>query len=177
MSAKTDDPTLVGLHVFTRSGNGLPPFRCVGVMQKIGPIRMPDGTEIGSPGQPMGCCDHCGTGIADCYMIVSGDGKRFLVGSSCVERAGDAGLLRAYKNNPQVRALHAAKRKGLDDRKTAELDTLIQTNAAKLAGLPVKRYDGSMESQFDYLTRVIPMCGASGRARYLKFVKTLINQA
>ena len=38
----------------------------------------------------------------------------------------------------------------------------------------MKMWNGEMESQFEYLTRVIPMCGAAGRSRYLKHVKNIL---
>jgi len=72
------------IHPFEESGLGVGPFRCVGVETRVGPITLADGTQVGSPGQPMGSCAHCGTGIKDCYLIRSADGKRFVVGSSCV---------------------------------------------------------------------------------------------
>lgn len=48
----------------------------------------------GCPVQPGGTCDHCGTPIYDIYSFISADGKRFHVGSTCVEKAGDKGLKR-----------------------------------------------------------------------------------
>ena len=79
-------------HPFEKAGLGIAPFRCVGVERKIGPIKSTDPKfpgvtfEVGAPGQPMGTCDYCGTGIADCYRIKSSDGKTFVVGSDCVAR-------------------------------------------------------------------------------------------
>jgi hypothetical protein len=79
------------MHPFEKSGLGKAPFRCVGFSRKIGPIRRIEvingvGVEvmIGAPGQPMGACQHCGQGIADCFEIRSADGKTFIVGSDCV---------------------------------------------------------------------------------------------
>ena len=82
--------TSVKLHPFEERGLGKAPFRCVGVERRVGPIKCADGSEIGSPGQPMGSCDYCGTGIADCFEILSGDGKRFIVGCDCVAKASTA---------------------------------------------------------------------------------------
>ncbi len=171
---KTDNQEQVGMHVFTRSKLGSAPFRCVGVYQKVGPIRMADGSEIGSPGQAMGVCAHCGTGIADCYEIKSAEGNTFVVGSSCVEKTGDAGLIKSYKNSPEVRAFNKAKRDLLMYKKQVELAYMVASNKEKLQSMQIKKWNGEMESQYDYLTRVIPMCGAAGRARYLKHVKTLV---
>ena len=44
------------------------------------------------PIQPGGSCDHCGTGIYEIFRFRGSDGRVFKVGSSCVEKAGDAGL-------------------------------------------------------------------------------------
>tara|TARA_R110002126_G_scaffold226772_7_gene371470 strand:+ start:156 stop:683 length:528 start_codon:yes stop_codon:yes gene_type:complete len=175
MIMKTDNQDQVGMHVFTRSKLGSAPFRCVGVFQQVGPIVLSDGTQVGSPGQAMGVCAHCGTGIADCYQIKSADGKTFVVGSSCVEKTGDAGLIKSYKNSPEVRAFNKAKRDLLANKKQTELAEILQANKEKLASIQIKKWNGEMESQFEYLTRVIPMCGAAGRARYLKHVKSLVQ--
>ena len=171
---KTDNQDQVGMHVFTRSNLGSAPFRCVGVFTKVGPIVMSDGTQVGSPGQAMGVCAHCGTGIADCYQIKSADGHTFVVGSSCVEKTGDLGLIKSYKNSPEVRAFNKAKRDLLASKKQTELAEIIAANKEKLESIQVKKWNGEMESQFEYLTRVIPMCGVSGRSRYLKHVKNLL---
>lgn len=175
---KTDNKEQVGMHVFTRSKLGSSPFRCVGVYQDIGPkvISHQGGvtTMIGSFGQAMGVCAHCGTGIADCYQIKSAEGNTFVVGSSCVEKTGDAGLIKSYKNSSEVRAFHKAKRDLLASKKQTELADIIAANKEKLESMQIKKWNGEVESQFEYLTRVIAMCGASGRARYLKHVKTLV---
>ena len=175
MTTRSDNQADVGLHVFTRSGLGLAPFRCVGVYQDIGPKTMADGSQVGSEGQAMGTCAHCGTGIADCYQIKSADGKVFSVGSSCVNKTGDVGLIKSFKNSPAVRALNAAKRQALDDRKSAEIQVLLAAHAEKLASIKITRWNGDVESKLDYLNRVLPMCGASGRASYLKHIKFLVK--
>lgn len=73
-------------HPFEAAGLGLAPFRCIGAETRVGPIRLPGGIEVGAPGQPMGTCDFCGTGIAECYVIRSSDGKQFIVGCDCVAK-------------------------------------------------------------------------------------------
>lgn len=176
MKTKTDNAAYVGTHVFSRSKLGLPPFRCIGVYQDVGPKTLSDGSQVGSAGQSMGVCDHCGTGIRDCYQIKSSDGKSFVVGSSCVEKTGDAGLIQSYKNSPEVRAFLKAKRDLLNANKKEELANLIEANRERLSGMMKSKFGllSQTESQLEYLTRVIPMCGAAGRARYLKHVKGLL---
>lgn len=61
------------LHPFEASGLGLAPFRLVSV------------TRSGMRG-----CAHCGTGIAVHCLIESRDGKRFVVGSTCVSKTSMA---------------------------------------------------------------------------------------
>lgn len=83
------------IHKFEEAGLGKAPFQVVGVHEERGPkVTYIDGIrcESGAPGQPVGTCDYCGTGIADCYEIRSSDGKEFVVGSDCVAKTGDAGL-------------------------------------------------------------------------------------
>lgn len=72
------------------------PFRCVGVTKNV---------YSAAPGhsQPGGMCDYCGTGIMYEYRIVSADGRKFVVGSDCVDKV-DAKLSR------QVKAVRAAYR-------------------------------------------------------------------
>jgi hypothetical protein len=172
MQTKTDNAAEVGQHVFERSGCGVGPFRVIGVFSDVGPHRYPqaDGTtiEIGSPGQAMGVCAHCGTGIADCYKIQDANGKTFVVGSTCVYKTGDDGLIRSYKANREVRAFAAAKRDRLAARKADELTALIAANRDALAGMASPN---STANLLQYLERVVPMCGAAGRARFLKSTK------
>jgi len=176
MQTKTDNAAYVGVHVFTRSKLGLAPFRCIGVYQDVGPKTLSDGSQVGSAGQSMGVCDHCGTGIRDCYQIKSADGNTFVVGSSCVEKTGDAGLIKSYKNSPEVRAFIKAKRDLLNSNKKEELSSLIEANRERLSSMMKPKFGllSQTESQLAYLLRVIPMCGAAGRARYLKHVKSLL---
>jgi len=93
--------TTTQIHPFTRSGLGEAPFRFTGMTERRGPIVIAnaDGTrtEIGSHGQPMGSCDHCGTGIAYCFAIESADGKTSVVGSSCIFKTADRELAAPVK--------------------------------------------------------------------------------
>lgn len=67
----------------------------------------------GAPIQPGTCCDHCGTGISDVYRFESADGNRFKVGSTCVEKAGDRGLVREIAATVnRIKGERKAKRDG-----------------------------------------------------------------
>ena len=78
-------------HPFEATGCGIAPFRVVG-FQKL--------TFQAAPGGPVkagGSCDHCGTAIKNAYVIREAGGNTFRVGSSCVAKAGDSGLLKGMK--------------------------------------------------------------------------------
>lgn len=174
----TDNAAEVGTHVFEKARLGVAPFRFIGCEEKRGPIRLADGTEIGADGQPMGTCDYCGQGIAICCSILSADGRKFVVGSDCVARTGDAGIIKGYKNSPDVRAMKRAKATLLASRKAAEINALMIEKKEALSAIIIPTWDGkSTESQYDYLTRVLPRCGAAGKARYLRHIKKLIAAA
>ncbi len=42
-------------------------------------------------------CSHCGQYIVHIFQCQSSDGKKFVLGSTCVEKLGDEGLTRAVK--------------------------------------------------------------------------------
>jgi len=93
-------------HVFTETGNGAAPFTFLGVRENV--FRRPDGTT-----QAGGCCDHCGTGIRYEYLLRSADGYGFVVGSDCIAKTGDKGLIDIAK--AEVR-----KRRRWQERQRAE---------------------------------------------------------
>lgn len=100
------------IHKFEAAGCGVAPFRVLGVEVRVGPLKFVDkksglDVTVGSPGQPMGCCDYCGQGIAECWIIVDAKGHRFMVGSTCVNKTGDAGLRRGMA--PHKRKLAHAR--------------------------------------------------------------------
>lgn len=80
------------VHAFERAGLGRAPFRLVGVERRVGPLHLGGGSYAGAPGQPMGSCQFCGMGIAECCIVRDADGKTFVVGNVCVNKTGDAGL-------------------------------------------------------------------------------------
>lgn len=96
-SAETEETVIVKhkVHPFTKSGCGLPPFRVVDFYVDRGPKHYNQNgvtLTVGSPGQPMGTCDHCGTGIANVYVVEASEGNRFNVGCECVKKTGDIHL-------------------------------------------------------------------------------------
>ena len=99
MKQKTDNPAEVGMHVFEKAGLGKAPFKLIGFSECI----FKPAPDV--PARPGTSCDYCGTGIMTVCHIRGADGKQFKVGCNCVEKTGDAGLIRAYKTLPEYRAM------------------------------------------------------------------------
>lgn len=165
------------VHKFEAAGLGKAPFRVLGVCEKRGPIKVGerDGVEVwsGSPGQPMGSCDFCGTGIAECWEIGSADGRRFIVGCECVRKTGDAGLKRGMA--PHLRALrHAREQERIDAfRARVASDTVLRD---KLAALPhprgfTDRATGRPLTRLDEVEWMLANAGAAGSLRTIRSVE------
>lgn len=168
---RTDNQAEVGLHVFERAGLGRAPFRCVGMAEKTYQA------HCDAPVQAAGSCDYCGNGIRYVYQIKSRDGRVFGVGSDCVARTEDAGLIRSYKTLPAVREANRAKARAKDERVKAEWAELIDAPAtvAKLSALFVEGrpwVPGEQVTLLDSMKRLWGMCGAAGRKRTLKTLKS-----
>lgn len=94
------------VHCFEKSGLGKAPFRCVG-FASIPSASMAEhnvsayNNAMAMLPRDVGCgtCDYCGTAIMHNFIIQgSGEGdRRFVVGSDCVARTGDAGLIKAVR--------------------------------------------------------------------------------
>lgn len=165
------------VHKFEAAGLGKAPFRYVGFTEKRGPIVtiLPNGIrqEVGAPGQPMGTCDYCGQGIAICCEIVSADGKRFIVGSDCVEKTGDRGL-RVVKSDVQKAA--RAKSKAREQQRIDEMQDRLENDAelrAFLASLPhEKPYRAAKgETMLDSFTWMFSHAGHAGKIKSVRAIE------
>lgn len=107
----TNEPTMI--HVFEKAGLGKAPFRVIGVEERRGPIQTGPNTFVGAPGQPMGCCQYCFTGIVECWKIQSADGRTFIVGCDCVRKTGDKGLKTGMAPH-LLKMRHAAEKRRID---------------------------------------------------------------
>jgi hypothetical protein len=167
MAIRSDNPAEVGLHVFEASNLGKAPFRVVGFEHKVGPIDLGNGHQVGAPGQPMGTCDYCGNGIADCFRIKSSDGETFVVGSTCVERTDDRNLIQAYKNNSDYRAKKRAVRHAREAKKIAELPVLIELHRTAMGSVPHPRKDKAADgfTMLDWAEWMFENAGNSGKCK------------
>lgn len=76
------------VHIFEKAQLGTAPFRLL----RVDMIEQdPNGPRRGTS------CDHCGTYITNLFFCESSDGKKFVIGSTCAEKLGDAGLTKAVR--------------------------------------------------------------------------------
>jgi hypothetical protein len=167
MNTRTDNTAEVGLHIFERAGLGKAPFRCVGFEQKH---------YEPAPGVRMvgGSCDYCGTGIVQMFYIQGADGRKFKVGCDCVEKTGDAGLIKAYKNNPKYRKMLRDARQARDTAKIEKLQAQFEAGKEVLRALPSpNQYSPNL---LEYFTYVLSRCGTAGKKKWLASAIKIINE-
>lgn len=170
---RTDNQALIGIHKFEAAGLGKAPFRFQGVRENL--FRTPDGHC-----KPGGSCDYCGTGIRDEFWLSSADGQQFKVGCDCIRKAGDKGLLQAYKSSPEFRAKQAAKRQADRIKATAELNQLIADNADKLRAIPhpqgfINRKTNEPLTGLDWAIWMQDHCGLSGKKAIIRRLKQILK--
>jgi hypothetical protein len=172
------------LHPFERNQLGVAPFRYLRHERRVGPIKLGDGmTEIGSPGQPMGTCEHCGTGIADCFFIKSADGKIFYVGSDCVEKLYRESNKTATQKarDPIFQAIRKEKNRIAKEQRHAKEEKRIKEGLAfaeeHADELKAILTDRPGETQWDRLQWFMRNAGNSGKLKILKELPDIIADA
>lgn len=161
------------IHRFEESGLGKAPFRVIGFEYRVGPIRMPNGSEIGAPGQPMGTCDYCRTGIANCFLIQSADGKRFIVGSECVRKTDDKGLKTVVE--AKIRELNRNARHSREQQKIDELKRWL-ANPEVIEYLKTQADpSGRNPSLYDKVNWYMVNAGNSGKLAMRNLVSKKLN--
>ncbi len=173
MNLKSDSAAEIGKHAFEVAGLGIGPFMVVGFSESVYQAH-PD-----APRQPGTCCDFCGTGIMTVCHISPAKGKIFKVGINCVEKTGDAGLIKAYKQRPEYRAMLREKAAKKDERVKTEWAALIaDESACKILSGYMGENNGFGYHKIDWFTfasRAWGYCGASGRAGYLAAAKKILK--
>ncbi len=158
------------VHVFEAAGLGKAPYRFTGVETKVGPIDMGNGVTCGAPGQPMGCCQYCSTGILYCFWLESADGKKFYVGSDCILKSGDAGLKRLIE--PIVKE-HARKlAEDRDKRVIYQFEEYLKVNpwSSNTEPHPYPWYAQQGKTMGDYQQFVYEHSGRSGKAKMARAI-------
>lgn len=105
-------------HVFEKANLGLAPYSLVSVEMRE---QAPDSPRVGTS------CDYCGTYITNIFCCKSSDGKKFVIGSTCVEKLGDAGLTRVV--NDRVREYQKIQRRAREQQRMTQV--LEQFNSVK----------------------------------------------
>ena len=92
------------IHTFELAGLGTAPFRCVGVCElpspslaEANPTAYMNAMRDLPRGYSCGTCAYCGQAIRINFLIQGSDGSTFAVGSECVRKTNEAGLIKAAK--------------------------------------------------------------------------------
>ena len=141
-------------HVFAHLGPA--PYRYTGVTLNL--FSIPGCPEATKPG---GSCDHCGTGISLEYHFAAADGRKFKVGSTCVDKSGDAGLRRIIARDVadhqrQLREARAQKKRDAD---AAIVAREWPTARGRFAAIP--HPNQFFASQGKSLADYLEFCGAA----------------
>ncbi len=168
---KTDNPSEVGVHLFQRAGLGQAPYRYLGTSEN----RFNNGDGTTKPG---GTCQYCGTGILHEFHLRSKDGKEFKVGSDCIARAGDNGILAQYRKSPEYRKAQRDKRQTKAVAVFQELEALLPILKPALLAVPhsrgfQNRTTGEPLTAWDEAEWMFKNAGAAGRATLLKTLKQI----
>lgn len=111
------------VHAFEEAGLGISPFHFV---------RNYESKYCACPGapvQPGTCCDFCGTGIMQVYILADVNGRECKVGCECVKKTGEAGLIDVVKREA-ARRKREKKNNARIVRQT-RLRELLETDAVK----------------------------------------------
>jgi len=123
-----DEGETLTIHRFERAGLGLAPFRFKGsVTEKTFQACH------GAPIQNGSTCDFCGTCIRYEFWVESSDKKTFKVGSDCIHKTGDAGLIQQI--SVAERKLRDANNAAAKERKKEKKAARVEKALQKLEGV------------------------------------------
>ena len=175
----TNQETIAKIHKWEAAGLGKGPFRCIGCEEKTYQACQ------GAPIQPGGSCDYCGMGIRYCFTILSADGKRFKVGSSCVLKTNAKGSVIAdhVKREAARMARAAAAEIKAEKMELAKLIAIekLQGKREALSAMPHPRAsEGGYWADQSYADQIDWMMDNAGDARIIseigKALKKLSDQ-
>lgn len=167
--------TIATIHPFEAAGLGHAPFRFVAVEHRVGPINLGGGHFVGAPGQPMGTCDYCGTGIADCCIIRSADGKQFIVGSTCVAKVESKGSRLLTETQRAVREMKKVAQAEKDTARIVKTRALLTSDAVRAALVARPHINAHMAGKgltlLDWAEWMLVNAGTSGRLDVCRVVE------
>lgn len=107
------------------------------------------------------------------FNIVSADGRRFHVGSDCVEKTGDAKLVAAVER--EKRAADKAKRATRADVIKGQLAAVLADDKARAKLAQAYHEDYPNRTLLDWADWMLAHAGATGRSKVLKAVKAALE--
>ena len=169
MSAAEIDAMMRGIpmvHKFEAAGMGLAPFRFMGAFSlpsthlgEQNPAAYENAMQNMPRGYGMGTCRYCGKAIMNCYCLISADGKKFSIGSECIRKAGDRGLIAKVKieQSKKRRAASEIKQEAARVARCALRDADALANAPRLAADKAKAdaRNASITAQNQWLIDVL----------------------
>ena len=159
--------TATKFHKFEKAGLGAAPYRYLGFTVETYQACH------GAPIQVGTSCDYCGTGIKDTFHFRSADGKSFKVGSTCVGKAGDKGMVDIVK-----REVNRLKRERKHKRDAARIAKCRETYArddvvASLFAVPhpLKWRAKQGDTLRDWAEWMLKHSGTAGRIKVCRVVE------
>jgi len=132
------------IHIFEKSGLGKAPFKFLRVESLPSPALLeanPDAYNNAmkalTPGCRHGSCAYCGMPLTHNYLVRSADDRMFVVGSECVAKTDDRGLMDAAREaRLQIeRDKREAKRALERKAREAEVERILEEQRAVNGGL------------------------------------------
>lgn len=163
------------VHKFQIAGLGTAPYRYTG--HKVLKYQACHGAPI----QPGGSCDYCGTAIMDAFYFRSADGREFKVGSDCVYKAGDRGMVDLIK---KAAAKIQTERRHAREAEQIEAIRAQMANPAVRGALAAQPHPGATGepgdwtnsmSLLDWADWMIKNAGTAGRLKVGKAIKKAIT--
>ena len=143
------------VHVFQSAGLGTGPFKL---------------SHVTAEG---GRCEFCNTSILWRFYIKDQNGGTFFVGSDCVMKTGDAGLMKVVE--AEVKRRQGEARKAKEAEKMSNLRAILSDPAtvAKLQGMPHPNawYASKGRTMKDYADWIMRFGGKTAQLGLLKFCK------
>ncbi len=164
------------VHPFEKAGLGKAPFHCTGITTRVYQ------SCPGAPVQPGGCCAYCGTGIKDCFIIKSADGKRFEVGCDCVVKthracAGTDAERAARKIVDDVNKLKTKASNARKDVRIAAAVEIFEAHRAELSlmwhAAPPVFFAKTVAEHVDWMLR---NAGRAGKIKIAQYIETIANE-
>lgn len=158
-------------HVFEIAGLGVAPFRFVGVettgdRAALNANRASEGLTF-TTNLCGGSCDYCGQAISNVCWVLSSDGRRFKVGTDCLEKTGDARL--HVLATSKLRAKKLDEKHAKDAARIAAAKTALPGVSEKLAALPHPIIKG--RTALDYADFLFRAGGTTGQLRAAKMIE------